>query len=441
MVLMNIINIYENYNEREREAKNKFLLPNERVTTVKPCYNSYFNADLKAIFEQCSKIAFKSGYKLYLIGGMVRDLLLNQKSLDIDITVEGDAIKFAKILEQEIGAKISSVHQNFGTVKVEINGKKIDFASTRSESYPKPGHLPHVDKIGCSLKEDVLRRDFTINSLAISLNQENFADLIDYVGGFEDLKTKKIRILHDKSFIDDPTRIIRALKYTSRLNFELEENTLKLQKEYLKNINYDMGYKRVKQEFKKTFEQNTQKTFEEFIKQKIYKLIIKKEIKKPKINIENLINKYKPKHPWLVYLGIIVSTPHLNPPPQGGRKFPDKLELTKYEKGIIEGAESLKNNVFTSDFEIYKAFSAQKLETLLILAVLGKEKNVFHYLDNLQKIKLSITGNDILKLGFTPSKAFGEGFDYVLKEKLKRPNMTKAEELDLMVEWFNQVPR
>jgi tRNA nucleotidyltransferase (CCA-adding enzyme) len=413
---MNIINLYENY-----------------------------NSDLKAIFEQCSKIAAKNDFKLYLIGGMVRDLLLNRKGHDVDITVEGNAIEFAEILKKEYDAKILSVHESFGTVKVEIQGQKIDLASTRSESYPKAGHLPHVDEIGCSLEKDVLRRDFTVNALALSLHQDNFADLIDYTGGLTDLKAKKIRVLHDKSFIDDPTRIIRALKYSTRLGFELDEKTLKLQKEYLQNINYDMCYKRVKQEIKKTFEQNSQEAFNKFIEQGIYKLIASnlqslchpglvsgsyrhttldrsrnKFGMTPNVNIDNLINKYKPKHLWLVYYGVLAVTLNI------------ELSPTKYEKEVIEEAERLKNKIFTDDFELYKEFCAQKIETLLILAVLGKEKEVCHYLNDLAKIKLHVNGNDLIKLGFEPSKKFSEAFDYALKEKLKKPKMTKAEEIELI---------
>lgn len=403
---MNIINIYENY-------------------------NSYFSAEFKEIFELCSKTALKSGHKLYLIGGIVRDMLLNKRSLDIDITVEGDAIEFAHILEREGAAKILSIHKSFGTVKIEIpigtTLEKIDFASTRSEKYPKKGHLPHVCEIGCSLEKDVLRRDFTINSLAISLNQDSFANLIDYVHGFDDLKAKKVRILHDKSFIDDPTRIIRALKYSTRLGFELEENTLKLQQEYLNNIDYDMCNKRIKNEIKKTFSDCRQGAFDKFIEQGIYKLVVKKEIPKFNINIENLINKYKPKHPWLVYLGVIVIGENI-----------DKLELTKSEKNIIDCAKSLIDKNLKTDFQIYKAFSVQKIETLLILAVLGKKKEVLHYLNNLQKIRLHINGNDLLKLGFAPSKAFSEGFDYVLREKLKNPQMKKSEEITLIEVYFQE---
>ena len=285
MVAMNIVNLYENY-------------------------NNYFNAELKNIFNLCSKTAADNNFKIYLIGGIVRDLLLGRENLDIDITVEGDAIEFARLLKNEAGAKISSIHEDFGTAKVRIKGQKIDLASTRSESYKNAGHLPVVAQIGCSLEKDVVRRDFTINSLALSLNinadGENFADLIDYVGGFDDLKSKKLSVLHDKSFIDDPTRIIRGLKYSVRLGFDIEEHTLELQKSYLENINYDMCYKRVKNELKLTLGLNSQEAFIRFISQKIWKFISEKEIELPKVNIQKLIDKYQPKYPWLVYFVVIL---------------------------------------------------------------------------------------------------------------------------------------
>lgn len=401
MVAMNIVNIYENY-------------------------NSYFNPELKTIFESLSKAAFENKYKIFLIGGLVRDLLLNKVSLDIDITVEGDAIEFAKILEKEYKAKITSTHEDFGTIKVEINGQKIDLASTRSEIYPRAGHLPVITKIGCTLKEDVLRRDFTINSLAMSLNKETFCDLIDYVNGFEDLKNKTIKILHDKSFIDDPTRIIRGLKYSTRLGFELDKHTLELQDEYLSNINYDICYKRVKQEFVKTFSNATQETFKIFINQKIYKLITSQKIKSSHFSIENIIKKYKPKYSWLVYFGAIFCGCDLH-----------HLNLTKYEKEALEGIDALMKIEFMNDFEIYKTFNTQKLETLLIIAALGKEKEVLHFLDNLKNIKLQINGEDLIQAGFTPSKNFKKAFDYVLKQKIEKPKLSKDEELGLIQEFLN----
>lgn len=399
---MNIINLYDNY-------------------------NSYFNADLKAIFELLSKTAQKSGHKLYLIGGIVRDLLLGQENFDIDITIEGDAIEFAHILEKKGKAKIKSIHKDFGTVKIEISGIKIDLASTRSESYPKKGHLPHVDKIDCLLKEDVIRRDFTINSLALSLNNDNFAHLIDYVGGFDDLKNKKIRILHDLSFVDDPTRIIRALKFSVRLGFEIEENTLKLQRQYLKNINYNMGQKRLKSEIKQTFDLNSQQAFDRFINEEIYKLVTNKTISLKSLSLKThpsfLINKYSCKHPWLVYFGVIAVLENDD--------FCDKLELTKAEKDVILGAKSLLAADLGDDFKIYNAFGAQKTESLLIYAIFKGEEKVEHYTKDLKKIKLSINGEDIISLGFKPSKQFGAVMEAVLREKLKNPNIKREDELKI----------
>lgn len=397
---MDIINLYENY-------------------------NSYFNDDLKAIFTKISKIASKNRFKIFLVGGLVRDLILKQESLDIDITVEGDAIEFAHLLEKENIVEIKSIHKDFGTAKIEIEGYKIDLASTRSEAYPKKGHLPKVEKIGCSIKEDVLRRDFTINSLAMSLNENNFGELIDYVDGYKDLKNKKIKILHDDSFIDDPTRIIRGLKYATRLDFELDEKTRKLQDEYLNNINYDMGYKRIKQEIKKTFDNCRQETFNTFIDQKIYKLITKNSLSKFTDNIEKSINIYHPKHPWLIYFGLIVMDDNI-----------DNFELSKYESEVVQSAKNLINKKLKNDFEIYKTFNTKKLETLLILSILGKEKEVTKYLTDLNKIKLNITGKDLLKLGYKPSKSYSEGFDYVLKQKIKNPKIRKEKELKLIQEFL-----
>ena len=412
MGTMNIVNLYENY-------------------------NNYFDADLKNIFNRCSKIAAENGYKIYLIGGIVRDLLLDRENLDIDITVEGDAIEFAKLLSKEMGAKIVSTHEDFGTAKVQIDGQKIDLASTRSEIYKKAGHLPTVAEIGCSLKKDVIRRDFTINSLALSLNPDNFADLIDYADGFDDLKSKKLRILHDKSFIDDPTRIIRGLKYSIRLGFEIEEHTFELQNNYLENINYDMCYKRVTNELKLTLGLNSQAGFEQFVNEKIYKLISEKEIEIPKTDIENLIKKYNPKNSWLVYLGVILS--------EEGELEPivEKLEFTKNEKNIVFNVKKLSLiKKIETDFDIYKAFEDMDVETLLILAVYEDQKygeKVFRYLDYLREIKLSVNGQDLLEIGIAPSKTFAEAFDYVLKHKLKSPQLTQKEEKKLLSEYIKSI--
>ena len=348
--------------------------------------------------------------KLYYIGGVVRDKLLGVKSFDVDITYEGNAIahcsQFGDVIQE---------NPDFGTIKVLLDGKEVDFASTRSEIYPQKGHLPVVSKIGCSLKEDVMRRDFTVNSLAIRVSD---GEIIDYVNGQEDLKNKLLRVLHNESFIDDPTRIIRGLKFRIRFGFDLEENTRKLQEEYLKNINYDMSFKRVKKELIETFNLNSQQAFELFVNEEIYKLVSPAEFKLPEINIEQLINKYPVEHKWLVYVGLL---PDLS-----------NIELTKTERKIIEDAKQIKN--LTSDFEIYKAFDNLAIESILLYGIMYDINIAKKYLDILQNIKISVNGDDLSSLGIKPSPKYQEIFDEILKAKLQNPNMTKEDELKIAKE-------
>ena len=378
--------------------------------------------------------------KLFYIGGVVRDELLGRKSFDIDITYVGNAIeycgRFGEVIQE---------NPAFGTVRVKLLplirpsgtfsriGEKdeviVDFASTRSESYPRKGHLPVVDKIGCSLREDVMRRDFTINSLAKSVTT---GEIIDYTGGLEDLKNKKLRVLHDESFIDDPTRIIRGLKFSVRFGFDLDEHTRKLQEDYLENINYDMSYKRVKKELIETFNPRYsassafqapspaiggkgmyQLAFEKFINEKIYKLVSPNEVEMPSVNIEQLVNDYRPENVWLIYVGVLEDL--------------SRLPLTKIEQKILDDVPKEKLN---GDFELYKAFENARLESVLLYGILKDEAGARHYLDDLRKIKISITGDDLQKLGIKPSPEYQRIFDEILKQKLKNPNMTKEDEIN-----------
>lgn len=374
--------------------------------------------------------------KLYYVGGVVRDELLGIKSFDIDMVYNGDAIEFAnnEILRQEI----LQINEPFGTVRVKIDGREVDIASTRKEIYKRKGHLPTVTKIGCSLKEDSLRRDFTINALYKSVST---GEIIDPTGGLEDLKNKKIKVLHDKSFIDDPTRILRALKFSVRFGFELDEHTKKLQDEYLNNINYDMCYKRIKKELIETFNLNSQKAFETFINDGIYKLVTTHDITLPQVNIEEILSAYfviagldPQSHSnntnaavyqtknnakiniWLVYVGILGDL--------------SRLPLTGNEQKILNDFNAIGS--LHNDFEIYKAFEKVQPETILLYAILKDKYSAVKYLEKLRNIKIQINGNDLVQLGLKPSKKFSEIFDYVLRKKLENPNLTKEDELNLV---------
>ena len=351
---------------------------------------------------------------LYYIGGIVRDMILNKESFDIDITYVGNAIEYAQTLNN---IEIIKINEPFGTVKIKHNGQEIDLASTRNEIYPKAGHLPVVVEIGCSLKKDVERRDFTINTLAKSLET---GEIIDYLGGLKDIESKTIRVLHDNSFVDDPTRIIRALKFSVRFRFDLDQHTKELQTKYLQNINYDMSYKRVKKEIIETFNLNSQQAFERFFDEKIYKLLTIKEFKKPKYNIQKLIEKYPVKNVWLVYLGWCDLS---------------KLPLTKQESKIIDDYNRLKTLELKNDYELYKEFKDSEKESILLYAINIDDKKVFHYFENLADIKLNITGKDLQNMGIKPSKKYSECFEYILKQKIKNP---QTDEKQTALEFFRQ---
>ncbi|HBG49099.1 MAG TPA: hypothetical protein DDW90_06280, partial [Cyanobacteria bacterium UBA9971] len=275
----------------------------------------------------CSQAAEKLSLRIFLIGGAVRDIIIDKNHFDTDITVQGNAIEFARFLEQNYPdiCKIKEIHESFGTAKVIFFIEKeevvLDIASTRKESYPYPGSLPVVEEIGSELYEDVKRRDFSINSMAISLNKENFGDLTDYLGGYDDIKRKKIMILHEKSFIDDPTRIIRALKFRVRFGYDLDETTKQLQKECLDSGMFDnFCGERIKSELKQTFNLNKAEFMEIFIRENIYSLVDKEinnnwiaSSQAPRNDkpIQDIVTEYlsfiNSDFFWLIYLGVMFS--------------------------------------------------------------------------------------------------------------------------------------
>jgi tRNA nucleotidyltransferase (CCA-adding enzyme) len=175
---------------------------------------------LEHMHPELSRVREAAGDPVYLVGGAVRDLLLGQGRTDIDLVVEGDA----SALAARMGADVVS-HERFGTAKVKLDGHQVDIAAARSESYREPGALPEVE-VGADLAADLRRRDFTINAMAIPLHGE--PRLIDPHGGQADLATKRLRVLHESSFVDDPTRAIRAARYAARFGFELEPETAEL---------------------------------------------------------------------------------------------------------------------------------------------------------------------------------------------------------------------
>ncbi|MGH2619779.1 MAG: CCA tRNA nucleotidyltransferase, partial [Anaerolineales bacterium] len=176
-----------------------------------------------ALLRQAGELADQSGMPACVVGGFVRDLVLGRNNPDLDLVVEGDGLAFARALGREMGARIKT-HDRFGTaVLVFPDGFKLDVAMARSESYRHPAALPAVRP--STIEKDLYRRDFTVNTLAIRLNPRRFGELLDLYGGYRDLRAKTIRVLHDLSFMDDPTRVFRAIRFEQRYGFRLDHGT------------------------------------------------------------------------------------------------------------------------------------------------------------------------------------------------------------------------
>ncbi len=194
--------------------------------TVKGLIEERVPPEVREALRQIGEVADGSGFPVYLVGGIVRDLFLRVPNLDVDIVVEGDGITFAGMLVKRIGGRMKT-HQKFGTaVAVLPSGLKIDIATARLEYYESPAALPTVEL--SSIKKDLYRRDFTINTLAVRLNRTRYGELIDFFGGFRDIKDKTIRVLHSLSFVEDPTRVLRAIRFEQRFDFHLSKHTQNL---------------------------------------------------------------------------------------------------------------------------------------------------------------------------------------------------------------------
>jgi len=182
---------------------------------------------LRPVLDAVAAVA--DGRAVYLVGGTVRDILLREPGFDVDLAIEGDGQAFAEDLARELGGR-AQPHDAFGTAVVEYgDGEHVDVVTARRERYDAPAVLPTVEP--STIQDDLFRRDFAINAMAVELTGDAAGRLVDPFEGRRDLDAKTIRVLHDGSFVDDPTRIFRALRYASRYGFELDEHTAQLARE------------------------------------------------------------------------------------------------------------------------------------------------------------------------------------------------------------------
>ena len=408
----------------------------------------------KNIIRIISELAGNSGVKIYAVGGFVRDLILDVDNFDIDIVVEGDAIKLAEILARHFNATIKKYKQ-FGTAVISFDeGFKIDFATARKELYEYPGAMPDVQP--STIKDDLGRRDFTVNAMAISLNKEDFGSILDFFGGKKDLENKIIRVLHKLSFIDDPTRIFRAIRFEQRFGFKIDEKSQNLLKEavkldLIKKIN---GF-RIQDEILLVLNENEPfkaiRRLSELncLKYVNPKIIVTKKMEKGFLKMQNVFTtdalvlgeKFLK---WISYFLVLTDDLNLNEIKKlcVELKFTiGIMEIIIFSKQKSQKAFSfLNSNIFLSNSRIYTKLHCFPNETLLFLiskAESSKVKNIIvNYLTVLSKIKPILTGSDLKTLGFLPGPVFKKILSSLLEAKLNGVLSTKEDELRYVSKFF-----
>lgn len=393
-------------------------------------------------------MADKEGYPAFIVGGVVRDLILGKKNLDLDIVIEGDAIKIGSALAREMGASLVT-HKRFGTCTVVAKNKlKIDFATARKEIYAHPAALPTVEF--STIKEDLIRRDFTINAMAMSINKKNFGQLIDFFGGEQDLERGRIRVMHDKSFIDDPTRIFRAVRFEQRFGFSIDPRTEELIQTALEERMFErVEPQRVRDEIILIMkEEDPLKAVKRmadlhelrFIHNKIrldQKMVkFYRNISKICYWYENAYFRKRPLDEWLMYLVALFEELSYNETLSICKKFVfkrgEEARILSYKKDarkiirVITGRSILPSKV-------YRLLEELSYEVILLsLARSGSnlmKRRVKDFFERYNGSRISVRGEDLRRLGLKPGPRFKNILDKILLAKIDGRVKTRQEEL------------
>lgn len=393
--------------------------------------------ELHHLLEQAGRHCLKRGESLYIAGGMVRDLLLCLPGKDIDLVVEGDshslAIELARIFDGEI-----TLHEQFRTAKLSVGGFSIDVATARKEAYSHPGALPTVQ--AGTIEDDLRRRDFSINSMAISVSGENYGRLIDPLGGFADLEGRLVRILHPASFTDDPTRIFRAIRYEQRFGFKIETATLKLLEKGKGNIS-SLSADRLRYEFECIFAEQAP----EMALARAYQLSVLGEISEALIFdkteakwFEAARGAYSPQAvPFALYMALL----NYRLGNEDNNKLIKRLNLPADAAKTVSGISRLKqkqDDLKKADMrpsDIYYLLAGFDPLAIKACAIACPhhivKKRLELYLTELRHIRPILGGEDLIRLGYSPGPAIGQALLAIQEKRLNGSVSSRQQETEL----------
>ena len=385
--------------------------------------------DIIRLLQDIGLVAKRQGYNAFAVGGFVRDLLLKKSNLDLDIVVEGDGILFAKHLAQHLGGRYRT-HERFKTAMVLMpDGFKIDIATARLEYYEYPAAMPTVEL--SSIKLDLWRRDFTINAMAIHLNPEHFGTLIDFFNSQNDLKQKTIKVMHNLSFVEDPSRIFRAVRFEKRMGFEIAPHTRRL---IANAVNMKLFGKvndtRFFGELKSILsEENPLPALERLAEFDLFQFLwpdLQPHCKFDR-RLHHLISQARDAiswfkllyldescQNWMVYLLAIMSRSDREVLAGFCRRFEETPRTTDFlleQRDLAEEAgHRLAREGRHANSRIVELLSEVRIEGLLYLMAAARrthvKKAVSFYLTTLRQVEPALSGNDLIKMGYAPSPQF-----------------------------------
>jgi tRNA nucleotidyltransferase (CCA-adding enzyme) len=398
--------------------------------------------DLFDFLKKAGALAHERQQRLYLVGGAVRDLFLERCNLDIDLVLEGDAPKMARELAAINGAQVE-VHARFGTASLAWRNRRADLATARAETYARPGALPTVSP--GTIAEDLTRRDFTINAMAIELNPTHFGELIDPHGGRKDLDIRTVRVLHEKSFSDDATRIWRAVRYEQRLDFQIEPATLALIRRDINMLETITG-DRIRQELELLLKEETP----EKALVRLDKLGALAKIS-PSLRADDWLAEtfataaeecFADKPHSYLYLALLF----YRLPPDETKKAISYLHFSKAVAQILRDTAAIRTKTVAlsvpglAPSEVYALVHGYHLVAIKANALgAGSETAAEHlelYMNVLRDVNPSLTGEDLLKLGVPEGPKVKEVLQKLRQAILDGKIATKKEEEEMVRGWL-----
>ena len=406
------------------------------------------SADLIKRLQQIGEVADDIGCEAFVVGGFVRDLFLYRQDEDLDIVIEGEGIAFARKYAKLVGARIHT-HEKFGTAVIIFpDGFKIDVASARMEYYKFPAALPVVEM--SSIKLDLYRRDFTINTLAIQLNPDKFGTLIDFFAARKDIKEKIIRILHNLSFVEDPTRVFRAIRFEQRFEFTIGKLTAGLISNAVAlDFFRRLSGKRVFTELRLIMEEknsasaimrlndfNLLKVIHPSITlDKIFIALLKsvKEV----LSWHDLLFLDESYKKWVVFFLVVINQCNAKRAQEICRRFelaPEYEKIFCVERFEADRCGSwLERNQMVSDRVLYRKLSGFRTELILYMMAAARKqavkKSISHFFTDLRRTGILIKGRDLKKMKLMPGPVYRQVLSAVLDAKLDGKLKTKEDEI------------